>query len=267
MMGTVYLHQEGAVARLTLSHPERLNALSVDMWRQLRAHVQSLRAAAQSDQLRVLVITGAEGHFAAGADIAEFEHQRHTQAQVIRYHEKILAPTLQAVAGFPAPVIAAIEGACVGGGLEIAACCDLRIAADNARFGVPIHRLGFPMAPQELNGLLRVAGPAVAAELLFEGRILNATEAYHKGLVTRVVEGTALAAEVQRSIAHILQGAPGAARATKQLIRRLHPSSAPLSSTELEQFYGYAESAEHREGVRAFLEKRTPQFGEEIEPS
>ncbi|HLR30627.1 MAG TPA: enoyl-CoA hydratase-related protein [Paenalcaligenes sp.] len=266
-MGTVHMHQTEAVAYLTLSHPERLNALSVQMWRQLRAHIRTLSTAAQADQLRALVIRGAEGNFAAGADIAEFQQQRHTQTQVIRYHEKILAPALQAIINFPAPVIAAIEGACVGGGLEIAACCDLRLAAEDARFGVPIHQLGFPMAPQELNGLLRIAGPAVAAELLFEGRILNATEAYHKGLITRVVPSAAFEQEVQNSIAHVLRGAPGAARATKNLIRRLQPSSAPLSSTELEQFYGYAESAEHREGVRAFLEKRTPQFGEEIEPS
>ena len=266
-MGTVQLQQTGAVAYLTLSHPQRLNALSVQMWQQLRTHVHTLNAAAQADQLRVLVIRGAEGNFAAGADIAQFEQQRHSQTQVIRYHEKILAPALQAIINFPAPVIAAIQGACVGGGLEIAACCDLRLATEDARFGVPIHQLGFPMAPQELNGLLRIVGPAVAAELLFEGRILDATEAYHKGLVTRVVPTAALEQELQNSIAHVLRGAPGAARATKDLIRRLQPSSAPLSSTELEQFYGYAESAEHREGVRAFLEKRTPQFGEEIEPS
>lgn len=266
-MGAVHLHLEGAVARLVLSHPERLNALSVAMWRQLKAHVCSLHTQAQRDQVRVLVISGAEGNFAAGADIAEFPHERSSLAQVIRYHEEILAPALQAVADFPAPVIAAIEGACVGGGLEIAASCDLRIAADNARFGVPIHRLGFPMAPQELNGLLRVAGPAVAAELLFEGRILNAAEAYQKGLLTRVVSTQTFANEIEQSVADILRGAPGAARATKRMIQRLQPTAAPLSSTELKQFYAYAENAEHREGVRAFLEKRTPQFGEEIEPS
>ncbi len=265
-MGSIHVQQQGAVARLVLAHPERLNALSVAMWQQLRAQVQALSAAAQADQIRVLVITGAAGNFAAGADIAEFEQVRFSQAQVVHYHEKILAPALQAVTAFPAPVIAAIEGACVGGGLEIAACCDVRIAADNARFGVPIHRLGFPMAPQELNGLLRIAGPAVAAELLFEGRILDATEAYYKGLVTRVVPASELAAAVECSIAAILRGAPGAARATKRLLRRLQPGTAPLSSTELKQFYNYAENVEHREGVRAFLEKRTPQFGEKIEP-
>src|SRR5690625_5602903 len=98
------------------------------------------------------------------------------------------------------------------------------------------------MAPQELNGLLRVAGPAVAAELLFEGRILNATEAYHKGLVTRVVEGTALAAEVQRSIAHILQGPPGVGGATSQLIGGRHPPGGPLGRTGVEHLNDAAEA-------------------------
>src|SRR5699024_10605430 len=166
-MGTVQLQQTGAVAYLTLSHPQRLTALSVQMWQQLRTHVHTLNAAAQADQLRVLVIRGAEGNFAAGADIAQFEQQRHSQTQVIRYHEKILAPALQAIINFPAPVIAAIQGACVGGALEIAACCALRLASEDARVGVPSHQVGFPMAHPEPKGMLAVAGAAGAAELLF----------------------------------------------------------------------------------------------------
>jgi len=266
-MGTVHCERVGKVARLVLARPERLNALSVAMWRQLREQVLSLYDAAQDHHIRVLVISGAGGNFAAGADISEFPHERGTEEQVMAYHEQILAPALQAVAHFPAPVVAAIQGACVGGGLEIASCCDIRIASQEARFGVPIHLLGFPMAPQELNSLLRLAGPAVAAELLFEGRILGAHEAWQKGLVTRVVAEAEFEAAIERSVRAILRGAPAAAQGSKRMIRRLQPHSAPLTTAELEQFYQYAESAEHREGVRAFLDKRTPQFGEEIESS
>src|SRR5690625_8024114 len=112
-MGAVHLHLEGAVARLVLSHPERLNALSVAMWQQLKTHVCSLHTQAQRDQVRVLVISGAEGNFAAGADITEFPLKRSNQDQVIRSNEEIQASALQVVADFAAPVFAAIVRRCM----------------------------------------------------------------------------------------------------------------------------------------------------------
>lgn len=261
-MAQVLLSFHEQTATITLTHPDRLNALTVAMWQQLQGHFEALQAEASADRVRVVIIQGAEGNFAAGADISEFPTQRHDAQQVRHYHQQVIAPALWAIQQCPCPVVAKIRGACVGGGLEIASCCDLRLAAEDARFGVPIHRLGFPMAPDELRGLVQLAGPAVAAELLLEGAILNAQQAWQRGLVTRVVPEAELAQEVAQTVTRILSGGAAAARLSKQMLQRLTATAAPLSDTELTEFFEYAESAEHREGVRAFLEKRTPQFGE-----
>src|SRR5690606_12394491 len=119
--------------------------------------------------------------------IREFPRERADHDLVQHYHREVLAPALRAVAMCPHPVVAAIEGVCVGGGLEIACQCDLRIAADSARFGVPIGRLGFPMAPDEMRGLLALAGRAATLAILLEGRVFDAAEAQRLGLLTRVV--------------------------------------------------------------------------------
>src|SRR5438445_1607465 len=157
MSGTVAFAREGDVATVTLSHADKLNAISVAMWRAL---AQCFAALSADPSLRCVVVRGADGNFAAGADIAEFPGERGDAAALRRYHEAVIAPALAAIAGCLHPTLAMIEGVCVGGGLEIACHCDLRIAADDSRFGVPINRLGFPMAPGELTGLLALAGRA-----------------------------------------------------------------------------------------------------------
>ena len=128
-------------------------------------------------------------------------------AGVQRYHREVLAPALAAVAACPHPVVAQIEGVCVGGGLEIASQCDLRIAGASARFGVPINRLGFPMAPDEMRGLIALAGRAAALAILLEGRVFGADEARGLGLLTRVVDDAQVATEARRSAERIAQGA------------------------------------------------------------
>lgn len=248
----VHLERSGPVARLTLAHPGRLNALTVAMWGELQAHCTELSS---DPSLRCVVLRGAEGNFAAGADISEFPTERDTEARVRHYHESVVAGALRAVRDCQHPVVAAIEGVCVGGGLEIALCCDLRLAAEGSRFGAPIAKLGFPMAPDELEGLLTAAGPVVAAELLIEGRILSAEEACAKGLVTRVVPAESLETEIERTIARILANAPHATRWNKRLIRRLTPPVRPLSEAERREFFAYAETPEHRAGIAAFLRR------------
>ncbi|KDD63250.1 enoyl-CoA hydratase/isomerase domain protein [Bordetella bronchiseptica OSU553] len=163
------------------------------------------------------------------------------------------------LAACPHPVLARIEGVCVGGGLEIAAQCDLRIAAESARFGVPIGKLGFPMAPDEMRGLLDLVGRAATLAILLEGRVFDAAEALRLGLVTRTVPAAELDQAVQRSVAAILGGAPLAARINKRQARRLC-AGAPLGEDEYLDFFSYAESRDHREGVRAFLAGTAPTF-------
>lgn len=256
--GEVQIERKHAVATVTLSNPGKLNAISVSMWRIL---AEKFTAFAGDSTLRCVVVRGANGNFAAGADIEEFPRERADLEGVINYHQNILAPALRAIAECPQPIVALIDGVCVGGGLEIASQCDLRIASASARLGVPINQLGFPMAPEEFRGLLAVAGRAVTLELLLEGRVLSATEAHAKGLLTRIVESDALESSVQESVTQILRGSPQAARFNKQTLRRLTPQPAPFGEEELRAFYAaWCNSPDHREGVSAFLEKRRPVF-------
>ncbi|GAB7544559.1 enoyl-CoA hydratase/isomerase family protein [Cupriavidus sp. 8B] len=257
MSGTVAFAREGDVATVTLSNAGKLNAISVAMWRALAQGFADLSA---DPSLRCVVLRGADGNFAAGADIAEFPEQRGDAAALRRYHEAVIAPALAAIAGCLHPTLAMIEGVCVGGGLEIACHCDLRIAADDSRFGVPINRLGFPMAPGELTGLLALAGRAVTLEILLEGRVFDAAEAREKGLLTRVVPAASLGNEVAAAVKRIAAGAPLAARINKESIRRLASAPAPLTAAELDAHFRYGDSADHAEGVAAFLARRPPRF-------
>ena len=245
------------VAVLTLSHPGKLNAISVAMWQRLREVFDGL--AEREPQLRAVLLRGAEGQFAAGADISEFPGFRFEEAGLHDYHEQVIAPALQALLDCDVPLVAQIEGACVGGGLEIAACCDLRIAGAGSRFGAPIARLGFPMAPSELAVVLRAAGAATARELLLEARLLDAATALQRGLVHRVVPDGEVALEAQRTAERIAALAPQAARLNKQTLRRLQRGE-PLSEAERREHFRYAASPDHREGVQAFLEGRPPLF-------
>ena len=254
--GRVLLACEGHLAWVTLSHPGRLNAITVGMWQELREVFEDIAA---DDGVRCVIVRGAGGNFAAGADIREFPQQRGDMAAVQRYHRELLAPALRAVALCPQPVVAQIEGVCVGGGLEIASQCDLRIAGSSARLGVPINRLGFPMAPDEMSGLLALAGRAATLAILLEGRVFGAEEARELGLLTRIVADSEVADAARQSAERIARGAPLAARITKRLSRRLAAGGA-LSEDEYQDYFSYADSRDHKEGVRAFLAGTDPNF-------
>ncbi|MCZ8404037.1 enoyl-CoA hydratase-related protein [Achromobacter xylosoxidans] len=254
--GRVLLQRDGRLARVTLSHPGRLNAITVGMWRELRDVFTRIAA---DDDVRCVIVCGEGGNFAAGADIREFPAERADAAGVQRYHREVLAPALQAVAQCPHPVVAQIEGVCVGGGLEIACQCDLRIAGESARFGVPINRLGFPMAPDEMRGLLALVGRAATLAILLEGRVFGAAEARELGLLTRIVADADVAAQALRSAERISQGAPLAARINKRLSARLAQGGV-LTEAEYQDYFSYADSRDHKEGVRAFLAGVDPHF-------
>ncbi len=245
------------IARLTLSNPGKLNALSVAMWRELRAQVAKLNVHAGS--VRVVIVCGEGGQFASGGDIEEFPQFRFDAATLARFHEEDVRPALQALLDCDLPLIAQIDGACVGGGLEVAACCDIRIAGSSARFGVPIARLGFPLAPAELEIVAAVVGPTVLRELLIEARVLSAHEAFARGLVTRVVADADVAAEARAAAERIAELSPQALRLNKRALRQF-THSARSSHAERAPHYAYAASDEHREGLAAFNEKRKPRF-------
>ncbi|HLV27732.1 MAG TPA: enoyl-CoA hydratase-related protein [Burkholderiaceae bacterium] len=258
--GSVQVAYEDKIAVVTLSHPGRLNAITAFMWQELARIFTELSA---DESLRCVVLRGEGGNFAAGADISEFPRLRADLAGVRHYHTQILAPALEAIASCIHPVVAQIHGVCVGGGLEIASQCDLRIASADARFGVPINRLGFPMAPDEMRGLLNLVGRATTLEILLEGRVFSAEEALSKGLLTRVLPDSEVQADVMRCARRLAKGAPLAARINKETATRLTASAQPLTDNELLTLFRYAETRDHREGVRAFLAGEEPAFSGE----
>jgi enoyl-CoA hydratase/carnithine racemase len=256
MTAPVHVERDGAIATVVLNRPERMNALDKAMWMQLGALMRELDA---DESLRCIVLRGAGGKaFAAGADISEFANERANAAQAQRYGEDV-AGTMRALAQCRHPTLALIEGACVGGGLLIASQCDLRICNESARFGVPVKHLGLTEAYDELQGMMRVLGRAASLEILLEGRIWGAREAYEKGLVSRVVPDPALAEEAYASARRIADGAPLVARWHKKFIRRLSDPR-PLSAEEYAESYACFDTEDFREGVAAFLAKRPPRF-------
>ena len=246
-----------AIAFVTLSNPARLNAITVRMWRNLTTQFSQLSS---NLALRCVVLRGAGGNFASGADISEFPHEWADRAGVLNYHLNIIAPALRAVAECVHPVVAQIRGVCVGGGLEIASQCDLRISARSARFGVPINQLGFPMAPHEMQGLLRLIGRASTLELLLEGRVFDADEALAKGLLNRVLDDDHLDEHLDQLVQRVAAGAPLAARINKKTAALLTGAGAALDDAAIQELFTYAESNDHREGVNAFLAGRKPVF-------
>ena len=207
----------------------------------------------------MVLVQGEGSSFVAGGDIAEFPDFRFEAHTLAAFHEDVVAPALWAMQACDVPLVAQIEGACVGGGLEIAACCDIRICGTGSRFGVPIAKLGFPMAPAEIEIVARVVGETVLRELLLEARVLNAAEARERGLVTRVVPDADVATEALAAARRMAELSPQAMRLNKQALRRF---AWGLSSTRDERtpYYAYAPSDEHREGLAAFNEKRPARF-------
>ncbi len=254
-MPDILIDKNGFIATVTLSNPKKRNALNATMWRTL---AQTFNKLSHDESLRCVILRGAEGHFASGADIEEFPAVRNDLESSKRYHMGLIAGALEAISGCLHPTIAAIEGACVGGGLELACACDIRIASPGARFGIPINRLGFPLAPIELRAMLHLLGKAATLEILLEGRIFDAAEAREKGLLHRIVDD--VEAEVRQTAERIAQGAPLAARANKQLLRRLSPPAAPLGEHDINDAFAFLATQDYQEGIQAFLEKRVPVF-------
>jgi enoyl-CoA hydratase/carnithine racemase len=255
MNANILCERDGVIATVTLFNPDKLNALNAAMWSRLREVMVELAA---DTSLRCIILRGEGTAFAAGGDLEEFRTARASVDLALAYHEAV-GEALAAIESCPHPTVAAILGPCVGGGLEIACACDLRIAGDGARFGAPIMKLGFSMYPGELAGFLRLAGPAVAKEILLEGRLLNAAEAYAKGLLTRVVADDAVEQEAQATAARIAAGAPLVARWHKQWIARLLEGRS-LSAEEKRASFAFLDTEDYAEGLTAFLEKRPPRF-------
>ena len=258
MAGTLLFESSGLMARITLANPGKLNAIDIAMWQELRARFEQLQAMAPADAPHAIVVCGAGGQFASGGDIAEFAGFRFDEARLHHFHEEIVAPALHAMLACDIPSFAQIDGACIGGGLEIAACCDIRVCGSTSRFGAPIAKLGFPMAPAELEVLSRVASASLLREMLLEARLFDADAALRAGLVHEVVADSEVATRVARRAEAMSQLAPQAARLNKQTLRQI--AKGGPDAQQRRAHFGYADAEHHREGVHAFIEKRPPKF-------
>ncbi len=256
MSQEILVTREGHVATVTLNRPAKLNAMTKDMWRDLGAAIERLGG---EEALRCVVLRGAGGRaFSPGNDIGEFETERSNVEQA-RAYGRLMHRTLSALRGCPLPLVALIEGICVGGGLEIAGLCDIRICGASSRFGVPINRLGLVMAYPEIDALRRLVGSDAALEILLEGRVFDAAEARDKGLVTRVVPDDEVESEGYAAAQRIAAGAPLVARWHKKFLRRLEDPT-PLTEAELEEGYACFGTEDFQIGYRAFLDKSRPAF-------
>jgi enoyl-CoA hydratase/carnithine racemase len=251
------LERENGIAFLVIDNPARLNALTSAMW----AAVPRLLGEADADEsVRVVVLKGAGGKaFSAGADISEFDSARTGDA--VKAYDALNHAAFEALLQAAKPTIAMIEGFCLGGGLGIAACCDLRVSNDAASFAIPAAKLGLGYHPRWVRTLLSLAPPAYVKEMLFTGRRFSAGEALGMGLVNRVYPAAALDNEL-RSLAEAIAGnAPMTIRAAKAAIDELtaRPESADIGRLEA-LVKDCFDSSDYAEGRRAFAEKRRPLF-------
>ncbi len=241
---------------VSLNRPEKLNALTKPMWKELGQVFKKLN---KDKNLRCIIVRGKGGKsFSPGNDIREFEKER-SSSKLAKAYGVHLHGTLRIIQECPIPVIALIEGICVGGGMEIAACCDLRICGESSRFGVPIKRLGLTMAAKELEALLKITPYAIAMEILLEGKIMNAQEAYEKNLVNRVVPDQEVENEVYRSAELICDGAPMVARWHKQFAKEILKTG-KVSNKLNNLGYKCYDTEDFKIGYKSFLTKIKPKF-------
>jgi enoyl-CoA hydratase/carnithine racemase len=256
MSDAIYVTRDGPIATVVLNRPEKLNAISMAMSRRLR---EIMEACDQDPDLRCIVLRGTGGRaFSVGADIAEFEATRSSAAKA-REYARVGNPAFQSVRACRHPVIALIQGLCVGGGFGLAALCDLKVSGDSSRFGVPIKRLGLVESHEDLEAVVRSVGAGPTLEILLTGDLLDAPTALRIGFVNRVVADDRVEAEAYAMARKIAEGAPLAARWHKRFVYDL-VSRRALTEEERDVAYHCFDTEDFQIGYRAFLAKTTPRF-------
>jgi len=256
--GSIGLAIADGVGRITIDNPARHNAISLAMWESLAQH---LVTAAADASVRVLVLKGAGGKaFAAGADISKFESERASKAASDAYNATS-ARASELLYNFPRPTIAHINGYCIGGGLAVALCCDLRFAETSSRFAIPAARLGLGYGLDGVRRLVDVVGGAAAMEIFFTARQFDAAEALRMGLINQAVAPDALEQVVADCIDRIRSNAPLTVAAAKAAVRELAKDPAARNRAAIDAMVAACfASADFVEGRTAFMEKRAPQF-------
>lgn len=252
----LYLEIDGAVATLVLNRPDRRNALTQAMWKSLP---ELLRRAENDPAVRVLIVRGTGGHFASGADITEFEAVYATRARAEAYSGAV-ARALNSLADFPKPAFAQIDGSCIGAGCGIALACDLRFAAAGARFGVTPGKLGLAYPFNDIRRLVGAVGVAMAKDILFSARLLDANEALACGLIDRLVAPEALASTVADYAALVMSRSGHSATVSKRMIALMQSGQAEETDETRALFLDAFSGDDFGEGYQAFLDKRIPDF-------
>ncbi len=256
MTDVVLVERDGDIATVILNRPDKLNAFTKAMWARLGEAVEELSA---DTALRCIVMRGAGNRaFSPGNDISEFSDERSNSIQAEAYG-KFMNMTIKALHACSIPKVAMIKGACVGGGLEVAGLCDIRICGESSRFGAPISKLGLVMGYQEIGALKDLVGVSGALEILLEGRIIDAPEALQKGIVSRVVPDDEVEAEAMATARRIADGAPLVHRWHRKFLARLADPT-PLSDEEIKEAYACFDTEDFKTGYQAFLDKKKPDF-------
>lgn len=250
--------KEGAVGHLIFNNPERRNAVSLEMWQAAAAILEDFAA---DDAVRVVVLSGAGGKaFVSGADISKFEDERAGEEAIARYNAAVERANAT-VYDFPKPTIAMIQGYCIGGGLGLALCCDLRICSEDSRFAVPAARLGLGYAFPGLKRMVDVVGPSFAKEIFYTARQFDAREAAAMGLVNRVLPAQELAGFVEDYADTIAANAPLTIAAVKftvnEAVKDADKRDLDRCAAMVKRCF---DSQDYVEGRRAFMEKRRPVF-------
>jgi enoyl-CoA hydratase len=250
--------KDGSIGWMIFNNPERRNAISSDMW---QAIPEVLDAFERDPEVRAIVFAGAgDKAFVSGADISQFERERNNRESNDLYSARSGAAT-KAMERLQKPSIAMIRGYCIGGGMVVALTCDLRIAADDARFGIPAARLGLGYGFEGVQRLIDVVGPTYASEMLFTARQFHAEEALRMALVNKVVAASELETTVRAYAAMLSDNAPLTIRAAKLAIKQALKEPERRKLDDLKAAIATCfESADYAEGRRAFLEKRRPRF-------
>lgn len=248
----------GGIGWITFNHPQRRNAMSLDMWNGLGLAAEIFE---QDPEVHGVVMRGAGGEaFVSGADISEFEQHR-ADARQKQAYDQIAARGTAGLAQLSKPLMAMIEGYCVGGGLAIALTADLRFAAANARFAIPAARLGLGYDYRGVAALARLVGPSTAKDILFSARFIEADEALRLGLVNAVANPADLEAMVSRYATQLAANAPLTIRAAKAAVAHFEHYSDSRDSAAVDALVAQCfDSEDYREGRQAFLAKRPPVF-------
>ena len=252
----ILARKDAAIGWLVFNNPERRNAVSLDMWEAIPTVLDDFSADAA---IRVVVLTGAgDKAFVSGADISQFEKER-ASADAVKRYDEIGARAQSRLAGFDKPVIAMIRGYCLGGGLNIAALCDLRIAAEDARFGIPAAKMGLGYKAGSMKKLVDLVGKAAALEIMITARQFSAGEALAMGLVHKVVPVADLERTTREYCDMVAANAPLTMRAAKRTIAEVSKGAydAAVCDAWVKECF---ESEDYTEGRRAFMEKRKPVF-------